>query len=150
MNFSTPQMPRRCLPPYHPIRSFHRRRVIIDRHQVEKKKLLQRNTCLFFPPIFTISPSTFFYCNLPCGGRYLDARNRILRGPALYLLDPSGHFRGCLGPSEPNHTSYLSFPLHGQDFQIPNFTPKIPKIYPKKSKVCSFSCSIWKILHLTE
>ena len=22
------------------------------------------------------------------------------------------------------HTSYLSFPLHRQDFQIPNFTPK--------------------------
>ena len=48
------------------------------------------------------------------------------------------------------HTWYLSFPLHRQDCQIPNFTPKIPKIYPKNSKTCSFLRSIWKILHLTE
>ena len=28
--------------------------------------------------------------------------------------------------------------------------PKIPNKYPKNSKICSFSRSIWKILHLTE
>ena len=36
------------------------------------------------------------------------------------------------------HTSYLSFPLHRQDCQIPNFTPKKSKIYPNKSKICIF------------
>ena len=55
------------------------------------------------------------------------------------------------------HTSYLSFLLHGQDFQKPNFThkkqlktPKTLKISLKKSNVCSFFHPIWKNLHLAE
>ena len=48
------------------------------------------------------------------------------------------------------HIRYLSFPLHGQDFQIQNFTPKNTQQNPKSSKICGFSRSIWKILHLTE
>merc|ERR1711955_96729 len=51
------------------------------------------------------------------------------------------------------HTSYLSFLLHGQDFQKPNFTPKkkrlkSPKILEmslKKSNICSFSLNLEKI-----
>ena len=36
------------------------------------------------------------------------------------------------------HTSYLSFPLHRQDFQIQNFTPRNNSNLPQKSKICSF------------
>ena len=50
-----------------------------------------------------------------------------------------------------NHTSYLSFLLHWQDFWIPIFyTKKLQQIALKKCKICSFSHPIWKNLHWTE
>ena len=56
-----------------------------------------------------------------------------------------------------NHTSYLSFLLHRQDFRKPNFTPKKnlkgtknTKNVSKKVKYMHFFHSIWKKLHLTE
>ena len=55
------------------------------------------------------------------------------------------------------HTSYLSFLLHRQDLQIPNFTPKKPLKTPQNTKkihesgkYMQFLRSIWKILHMTE
>ena len=57
-----------------------------------------------------------------------------------------------------NHTSYLSFLLHRQDFLILIFyTKKLQKKHPKttanspkKCKIHSFSHLIWKVLHRTE
>ena len=57
-----------------------------------------------------------------------------------------------------NHTSYLSFLFHRQDFLIPIFytkktmqnTQKLQQIPPKSVKICSSLRSIWKILHQTE
>ena len=55
------------------------------------------------------------------------------------------------------HTSYLSFLLHRQDFRKPNFTPKKTtkgtkntKNVSEKVKYMHFFHSIWKNLHLTE
>ena len=55
------------------------------------------------------------------------------------------------------HTSYLSFLLHRQDFQKPNFTPKKTtkgtkntKNVSEKVKYMHFFHSIWKNLHLPE
>ena len=56
-----------------------------------------------------------------------------------------------------NHTLYLSFLLHRQDFRKPNFTPKKTtkitkntKNVSEKVKYMHFFHSIWKNLHLTE
>ena len=38
----------------------------------------------------------------------------------------------------------------GRIFKLKTLHPKIPKKYPKNSKICSCLHSIWKILHLTE
>ena len=53
-----------------------------------------------------------------------------------------------------NHTSYLSFLLHRQDFRKPNFTPKKTtkgtkntKNVSEKVKCMHFFHSIWKNLH---
>ena len=55
------------------------------------------------------------------------------------------------------HTSYLSFLLHRQDFRKPNFTPKKTTKITKNTKNVSekviymhFFHSFWKNLHLTE
>ena len=55
------------------------------------------------------------------------------------------------------HTSYLSFLLHRQDFRKPNFTLKKmtkgiknTKNVSEKVKYMHFFHSIWKNLHLTE
>ena len=67
------------------------------------------------------------------------------------------HYFPALAIKTINHTSYLSFLLHWQDFRKPNFTPKrrlkAPKTLKmslKKSNICIFFHSIWKNLHLTE
>ena len=56
----------------------------------------------------------------------------------LIASTPSRALIFCILIIHSNHTSYLSFPLHRQDFQIQNFTPRNNSNLPQKSKICSF------------